>query len=254
MIHAGRLPIEHTFRDVGHCIHQLIPHLSIGAGHKFAALSYQSISGLQNLYYSALLINILELMHSVTYSESELSKLQFFSPTCTSSSSNQTWERCWISADSSWRSGKTTVTVKMFQMKRAAREVKVSPMPASELCEVSTDSRSNLSWLSRSATNFFSVDRANRWPVQGWTTSNGGERISSKMDNAEELKKKAAQENQRVFSINKASSRWPLQGWSTDEDQPRVMMSVSQLKDDAAASDLRFNSKSTRAQRWPQGW
>lgn len=146
------------------------------------------------------------------------------------------------------------MTMKMFPMKKAAQEVKVSPMPASELCEVSTDSRSNLSWLSRSATNFFSVDRANRWPVQGWTTSNGGERVSSKMDNAEELKKKAAQENQRVFSINKASSRWPLQGWSTDEDQPRVMMSVSQLKDEAAASDLRFNSKSTRAQRWPQGW
>lgn len=148
------------------------------------------------------------------------------------------------------------VTMKMFQMKKAGQEVKVSPMPASELCEVSTDSRSlsNLNWLSRSATNFFSVDRANRWPVQGWTTSNGGEGISSKMDNSEELKNKAAKENQRVFSINKASSRWPLQGWSTEEDQPRVMMSVSQLKDEAAVSDLRFNSKGTRAQRWPQGW
>lgn len=74
MIHVGRLPIKHTVRDFGHGIDRLIPRLSMGASHKFAALSYLSISGLQDLYYSALLINILELMHSVTNSELELSK------------------------------------------------------------------------------------------------------------------------------------------------------------------------------------
>lgn len=72
---AATYKIKHTVGVVGHCIHRLIPRLSIGAGHNFAALSCLSISGLQNLYCSALLINILELMHSVTYSAIELSKL-----------------------------------------------------------------------------------------------------------------------------------------------------------------------------------
>jgi len=82
---------------------------------------------------------------------------------------------------------------------------------------------------------FFSVDRNQRWPVQGWTSGN---RYILNAESAEEL----AEEAKRAFTVNR-KSRWPLQGWCK---APTV--------DHSSAEGVPRASKYGAQSRWPQGW
>jgi hypothetical protein len=82
--------------------------------------------------------------------------------------------------------------------------------------------------------DLFSVDRNNRWPVQGW--SSGDE---SHMELDEQV---VAEESARAFTVDK-ETRWPLQGWCKAH-KPYHMSST-----ESAISSL-----PSGASRWPQGW
>ena len=86
---------------------------------------------------------------------------------------------------------------------------------------------------------FFSVDRHQRWPVQGWTS--GKEHILGAAAAAKEV----AEEARREFTLDQ-KSRWPLQGWCTAPTAPN---------DIGSQDDVIPAAKGARAQsRWPQGW
>ena len=80
---------------------------------------------------------------------------------------------------------------------------------------------------------FFSVDRNNRWPVQGWSS---GDEVSYELD--EEF---VAEECAREFNLDK-ETRWPLQGWckasKTFKTRDKSVVSI----------------KPSVPSRWPQGW
>jgi hypothetical protein len=82
--------------------------------------------------------------------------------------------------------------------------------------------------------HLFSVDRTNRWPVQGWSS---GDESHVELD--EHL---VAEESGRAFTVDK-ETRWPLQGWC----QAHKIYNSSE--DESA-----FSSRPSIASRWPQGW
>lgn len=86
---------------------------------------------------------------------------------------------------------------------------------------------------------FLSVDRNQRWPVQGWTS--GNEYILD-AESAEEL----AEEVKREFTLDR-KSRWPLQGWCKAPTAPKLNIGRS-LNNGMPAAKARAQS------RWPQGW
>jgi hypothetical protein len=82
--------------------------------------------------------------------------------------------------------------------------------------------------------HLFSVDRTNRWPVQGW--SSGDE---SHLELDEEF---VAEESGRAFALDK-ETRWPLQGWC------QAHKPYNSTEDEAGIS-----SQPSVPSRWPQGW
>jgi hypothetical protein len=86
--------------------------------------------------------------------------------------------------------------------------------------------------------DFFSVDHENRWPVQGWTTSSGGDPKSCDLDR----EKLAAKEGFRVYTLDK-DSRWPLQGWCKGRQPGK-----------ATSPDPDLYREPSVQSRWPQGW
>ena len=84
----------------------------------------------------------------------------------------------------------------------------------------------------------FSVDRDQRWPVQGWTS--GKEYILGAAA-AQEL----AEEARREFKLDQ-KSRWPLQGWCKAPTAPK---NVGSHQDDGMPA-----AKAGAQSRWPQGW
>ena len=88
---------------------------------------------------------------------------------------------------------------------------------------------------------FFSVDRNQRWPVQGWTS--GSDYILD-AESAEEL----AEEVNREFTLDR-KSRWPLQGWcKAPTAAPKLNTGRSLDNNGRPAAKARAQS------RWPQGW
>ncbi|KAG0627427.1 hypothetical protein M758_2G200200 [Ceratodon purpureus] len=79
--------------------------------------------------------------------------------------------------------------------------------------------------------HLFTVDRTNRWPVQGW--SSGDE---SHLELDEQF---VAEESGRAFTVDK-ETRWPLQGWCQPHNSTQGAAAVS--------------SHSSAPSRWPQGW
>jgi hypothetical protein len=86
--------------------------------------------------------------------------------------------------------------------------------------------------------HLFSVDRNNRWPVQGW--SSGDEAHIEELD--EQL---VAEESARAFTVDK-ETRWPLQGWCKAH-KPYHMSST-------ALDEPAISSHQSTPSRWPQGW
>jgi hypothetical protein len=80
-----------------------------------------------------------------------------------------------------------------------------------------------------------SVDRNNRWPVQGWSSSD-----ESHHDLDEQF---VAEESARAFTVDK-ETRWPLQGWC------KAHKPYSSTEDESAIS----SHLSAAPSRWPQGW
>jgi hypothetical protein len=80
----------------------------------------------------------------------------------------------------------------------------------------------------------FSVDRANRWPVQGWSS---GDELHAELD-----EQFVAEESGRAFALDK-ETRWPLQGWC------QAHKPYNSADDESAAS-----SQPSVRSRWPQGW
>jgi hypothetical protein len=85
----------------------------------------------------------------------------------------------------------------------------------------------------------FSVERNQRWPVQGWTSGND---YVVDAESAEEL----AEEVRRKFTLDR-KSRWPLQGWCKAPTAPKLNTGRS-LDNGIPAAKARAES------RWPQGW
>jgi hypothetical protein len=83
--------------------------------------------------------------------------------------------------------------------------------------------------------HLFSVDRNNRWPVQGWSSSD-----ESHHDLDEQF---VAEESARAFTVDK-ETRWPLQGWC------KAHKPYSSTEDESAIS----SHLSAAPSRWPQGW
>jgi hypothetical protein len=83
--------------------------------------------------------------------------------------------------------------------------------------------------------HLFSVDRNNRWPVQGW--SSGDESHIEELD-----EQVVAEESARAFTVDK-ETRWPLQGWCKAH-KPYHMSSTESA----------IFSHPSGASRWPQGW
>lgn len=82
--------------------------------------------------------------------------------------------------------------------------------------------------------HFFSVDRNNRWPVQGWSSGSSGDEKSFELD--EQLVEECA----RQFTVDKAA-RWPLQGWCKAHKPYK-------------SADSAVSTKPLVLSRWPQGW
>ncbi|KAG0627428.1 hypothetical protein M758_2G200300 [Ceratodon purpureus] len=75
--------------------------------------------------------------------------------------------------------------------------------------------------------HLISVDRNNRWPVQGWSSGD---------DSHYELDEKfVAGETARPFTLDK-ETRWPLQGWCKGSQAEAV------------------SAERSVPSRWPQGW
>lgn len=81
--------------------------------------------------------------------------------------------------------------------------------------------------------HLFSVDRNNRWPVQGWSSGSGDE---SHHELDEQF---VAEESARAFTLDK-ETRWPLQGWC----KPHKPYSSTEDSD----------AHPSVPSRWPQGW
>ena len=77
-----------------------------------------------------------------------------------------------------------------------------------------------------------SVDRKNRWPVQGWSS---GDESHYELD-----EQRVAKETARPFTLDK-ETRWPLQGWCK----------AHKLSDLEASC---VSSKPSVPSKWPQGW
>jgi hypothetical protein len=103
-------------------------------------------------------------------------------------------------------------------------------MPGSESPSRSFDLREKFGKL-----HLFSVDRTNRWPLQGW--SSGDE---SHLELDEQF---VAQESARAFTVDK-ETRWPLQGWC------KAHKPYNSTEDESAIS----SHPSAAPSRWPQGW
>jgi hypothetical protein len=84
---------------------------------------------------------------------------------------------------------------------------------------------------------FFSVDRNQRWPVQGWTS--GKEYILGAA-----AAKELAEEARREFKLDE-KSRWPLQGWCKAPIAP---------KNFGSQDDVIPAAKARAQSRWIQGW
>jgi hypothetical protein len=82
--------------------------------------------------------------------------------------------------------------------------------------------------------HLFSVDRTNRWPVQGWSS---GDESHVELD--EEF---VAEESGRAFALDK-ETRWPLQGWC------QAHKPYNSTEDESGIS-----SQPSVPSRWPQGW
>jgi hypothetical protein len=85
--------------------------------------------------------------------------------------------------------------------------------------------------------HLFSVDRNNRWPVQGW--SSGDEAHIVEME-----EQSVAEESARAFTVDK-ETRWPLQGWC-NVHKPYNMSFME--------TGLAISSHPSGASWWPQGW
>ncbi|KAG0615415.1 hypothetical protein M758_5G039400 [Ceratodon purpureus] len=82
--------------------------------------------------------------------------------------------------------------------------------------------------------HLFSVDRTNRWPVQGWSSSD-----ESHLELDEHF---VAEESARAFTLDK-ETRWPLQGWC------KAHKPYNSTEHESAVS-----SHLSAPSRWPQGW
>jgi hypothetical protein len=82
--------------------------------------------------------------------------------------------------------------------------------------------------------HLFSVDRTNRWPVQGWSS---GDESHVELD-----EQFVAEESARAFTLDK-ETRWPLQGWC------QAHKPYNSTEDESAAS-----SQPSVRSRWPQSW
>jgi hypothetical protein len=110
-------------------------------------------------------------------------------------------------------------------MKMASSATKVAPESPSE----SFGLREKFEKL-----HLFSVDRNNRWPVQGWSS---GDESHYELD-----EQRVAKETARPFTLDK-ETRWPLQGWCKAHKP---------YKSDLEASCV--SSKPSVPSKWPQGW
>ena len=90
---------------------------------------------------------------------------------------------------------------------------------------------------------FFSVDRNQRWPVQGWTS--GTDHILDAAS-AEEL----AEEVKREFTLDR-KSRWPLQGWCKAPTAPKLNTAGRSSLDTGIIPAAKARAHQSR---WPQGW
>lgn len=95
--------------------------------------------------------------------------------------------------------------------------------------------------------HLFSVDRANRWPVQGWSS---GDESHGHVEVDEQL---VAEESARAFTVDK-ECRWPVQGWCKPHKPHNTKGSTSGSDMDEEECAIASSSQPSVPSRWPQGW